>query len=127
MEYKILVVDDEPAVRRTATRFAQRLAPKIVTGLDLIVEQAESGDEALPIIGIFSPDLIIMDTEMPGSPGYKICKQVKDEYSKGIYFVGMSSIASYADTWTTYGADSFLRKPFDLNQFKFTLETALGR
>ena len=57
---KILIVDDDPAIRRLHRAVLQR---------DCTVEEASTGDMALGILPAFVPDLVLLDIAMPGTDG----------------------------------------------------------
>ena len=67
----MLVVDDQlpfRAVARTVVRIAQ--------GYEVIGE-AESGEQAVEMVGELSPDLVLMDINMPGINGIEAARQIK--------------------------------------------------
>ncbi len=70
-DYTILVVDDEPDVRRY---FA-----KILRGKEFIVETAETGRKALEIINTSVIDLVLLDYKMPVMDGLETLKQIKSD------------------------------------------------
>ncbi|MCE7987553.1 MAG: DNA-binding response regulator [Caldilinea sp. CFX5] len=67
---KVLVVDDQPQVRR-GLRMTLALEPKFV-----VVGEAGDGQEALRLASALQPDVIIMDVEMPGSDIATILKSL---------------------------------------------------
>jgi DNA-binding LytR/AlgR family response regulator len=63
---RILIVDDEPVARQRLERLVTQLPDGHV------VEQAGSAKEALAAIGTFTPDLLLLDIEMPGVDGLSL-------------------------------------------------------
>lgn len=90
---RVLVVDDYEANRKTLTRML-RLMGHEVTG-------ASNGQEALELLGELSPDLILLDINMPLMSGYEVARRIKEnpEYER-IKLVAL----------TGYGAEEDLRK-----------------
>lgn len=66
---KILVVDDD--------REYCRLLDQCFSGLGYAVQLAHSGPEALEMIGIFKPDLMLLDVVMPGADGFSVCREIR--------------------------------------------------
>lgn len=67
-EYSILIVDDDPGMVQalaTALRGSARL------------RFATDGPAALRLIAIESPDLVLLDADMPGMDGFEVLKQIK--------------------------------------------------
>ena len=67
---KILVVDDRPDNSRVVHAM---LAP-----LGFTMAEAEDGEDALQQIGIFQPDLILLDLRMPGMDGFELARTIRD-------------------------------------------------
>ncbi|MGK7929618.1 MAG: response regulator, partial [Spirulina sp.] len=68
---KILVVDDEPAVRRILTTRLTMAGYEVVTASD--------GEEALALFVRETPDLLILDVMIPKGDGYYICREIRKE------------------------------------------------
>ena len=66
----VLFVDDEASTRMIAKEFLDQAGFKVV--------EAESGEQALAIIGEVDPDLILLDVEMSGINGFEVCKIIRD-------------------------------------------------
>ncbi|HYN87868.1 MAG TPA: response regulator transcription factor [Ardenticatenaceae bacterium] len=69
--YRVLIVDDVPAVRE-ALRWALEDEPDLA-----VVGEASSGAEALACVGELTPDVVILDIELPGLDGYAVAQQLK--------------------------------------------------
>ena len=69
MGKKILLVDDEPNVRAGLADILREL------GYDII--EAGNGQDAIEKVRAVRPDLVLMDTCMPGMDGIEACRQIK--------------------------------------------------
>jgi excisionase family DNA binding protein len=111
----ILVVDDE----REVVELLKSLFGKAEE--DLEVEGAESGVEALLLIGERKPDLLILDIIMPGMNGLEVCGKLKTaRATRNIKIVAVSGDhdPSLRAKSIAAGADSFFTKPFDMMAFR---------
>jgi len=67
---KILVVDDEPQIRR--------MMRATLTGSGHQVDEARTGEEALETFRSFLPDLVLLDLNMPGMGGLETCRELRN-------------------------------------------------
>lgn len=104
---KVLVVDDDPNIRKIVTVFLQ------TEGWD--VTTAPNGKEALDIIQRDKPEMMFLDVMMPIMDGYEVCKQVKAQPAfKDISIVMFTAKGSLDDIQKAIrsGADDYVIKPF---------------
>lgn len=104
---KILIVDDEPAIRFLITSSLED------EGYELA--EAADGLEAYQLIEEKEPDLVILDVMMPGLTGFELCAKVKQEPAlKGIIVIMLTAKGQECDRLESEqaGADYYLRKPF---------------
>ncbi|MBL6427977.1 MAG: SpoIIE family protein phosphatase [Maritimibacter sp.] len=103
---QVLVVDDSRAQRRVLVATLTRL------GFDVI--EAESGEEALLILGSTHIDLVLSDWMMPGMTGLELCRQFRkmprDQYGYFILLTSKNEKGAVA-RGLDIGADDFLTKP----------------
>ena len=71
---KILVVDDDPAIRNLIFRF---LSQK-----NYLLESAVDGKSALKAFEQFNPDLVILDVNLPDALGYNLCEEMQQKVRK---------------------------------------------
>ncbi|MEC4806851.1 MAG: response regulator transcription factor [Jaaginema sp. PMC 1079.18] len=116
---KILVVDDDPAIRNLIYRF---LSQK-----NYQVEAADNGQAALEIFGKFNPDLVILDVNLPDALGYNLCEEM--QRSTDVFVLMLTSRTDTEDKATGFqkGADDYLTKPFDLRELEFRVGAILKR
>ncbi|MEA3415151.1 MAG: PAS domain S-box protein [Thermodesulfobacteriota bacterium] len=106
----ILLVDDEEAILEVGKGFLEHSGYTIIT--------AESGEKVIEIVSkvhTFSPDLVILDLNMPGMGGYK-CLQELLKIDSGINVLVTSGYSSQVDekTLRETGARGFIAKPYQM-------------
>lgn len=102
---RVLIVEDD--------KFAQKYLRKSLAS-HYEVETAEDGDQALDLITRWSPDLILLDVELPGRNGYELCDHIKRQpESASTPVIFLSSHSSVRERMLGYevGADDYLVKP----------------
>jgi len=75
---RVLVVDDQAPFRRAA-----KAVLAVTKGFE-VVGEAESGEEAVSMVGALSPDLVLMDINMPGINGIEATRQITDGHPQAI-------------------------------------------
>jgi CheY-like chemotaxis protein len=103
---KILVVDDEPNVRK----LLRTLLNKSFT-----IVEAEDGEQAVKIASAEKPDLILMDIMMPRMDGYTSCYALKREpATKSIPILILTALDLKLNMQLSeeVGADGYITKPF---------------
>jgi CheY-like chemotaxis protein len=104
---KILIVDDEPNVRRLV---------RTILSKDFIVLEAEDGRQAIDIACTQKPDLILMDIMMPRVDGYTACSAIKnDPTTKSIPVLMLTAVGFELNVKLSQqmGADAYMTKPFN--------------
>lgn len=105
---KILIVDDEPRIRRAVRRTVAQM------GMDADLREVEGGEEALAIIPRYKPEVVLLDVMMPRVDGYEVCRSIKENPElSSTYVIMFSAMASAHDQQAglEYGADVYLPKP----------------
>ena len=111
---QILIVDDTPANLKVVSDFLRE------SGLEVLI--AKSGFQALKILEVNSPDLILLDIIMPEMDGFETCSRLKAwEKTKDIPVIFMTAIAdsanpSYKIKGLTLGAVDYISKPIHLEE-----------
>ena len=91
-----------------------------------IVEAFESGEACLERTEQKSPELFLLDIELPGINGYEVCRMIKDTPEwKNIPVIFLSGHDTHEDAWAGYdaGGQDFIPKPFDVVGLYRKLET----
>ena len=117
---KILVVDDDRAVRE-ALRRALALA-----GYE--VQLAEDGEQALERIVHAVPDAVVLDVGLPAIDGLEVCRRVRRLGSRVpiLILTARDEVADRIDGLDV-GADDYMVKPFDVGELKARLRALLRR
>jgi DNA-binding response OmpR family regulator len=111
MPQKILIVDDEPHIRRL---MEQTLEPLEDEGAEILM--ATNGKEALEVIQQELPELVFLDVMMPQMNGFDVCHAVKQELKlANIYIILLTAKGQEFDKTRgkEVGADMYMTKPFD--------------
>ncbi|WP_204102323.1 MULTISPECIES: response regulator transcription factor [Spirulina sp. CCY15215] len=116
---KILVVDDDPAIRNLVERFLSQKKYQ--------VESAADGKSALVAFDSFNPDLVILDVNLPDALGYNLCEQMQSRTD--VFVLMLTSRNDTEDKAIGFrkGADDYLTKPFDLQELEFRVGAILKR
>jgi CheY-like chemotaxis protein len=104
---KVLIVDDEPLVRKTTAMLLRFMHVDTV--------MAESGQEGLALAEKERPDIILLDIVMPGMDGWSVLERLKaDERLSKIPVVVFSAdtLATSIAEATKKGASAVCKKPF---------------
>ncbi len=113
---RVLIVDDEPLARR---RLVQLLAARPdVT----IAGEAEGGREALELVELLRPDVLLLDIEMPGVDGFAVLKALKRGHAPAIVFV--TAFQDHAVTAFELRATDFVVKPVSGSRLASALDQA---
>jgi two-component system response regulator MprA len=117
---RILVVDDERAVRESLRRALQ------LEGYE--VELAEDGADALAKLNGGAPDAVILDVLMPTIDGLEVCRRIRREGNT----VPVLMLTARAEVESRVagldaGADDYLPKPFALEELLARLRALLRR
>jgi excisionase family DNA binding protein len=118
---RILIVDDEPSVRKLIKRMVPRDQYRI--------DEADNGLQAGLKIMKFNPVLIILDLLMPGIDGFETCRQIKSNHeTRHIKIIILSGYDTpeNREKAIELGADVFLRKPINKKKLLDSLKILLG-
>lgn len=103
--FKILVVDDEPFIRKLIHDF--------LTDSGFLVEEAGDGLEAMRKFGEMADiSLVILDVMMPGLDGFEVCREIRK--TSDLPIVMLTAKGEEEDELTGFGlgVDEYIAKPF---------------
>ncbi|WP_028611423.1 response regulator transcription factor [Paenibacillus harenae] len=103
----ILIVDDEPVIRKGISKMAERYVPAFAK-----VTTAGNGQAALEQIRMMEPDIVLTDIRMPKLDGLELCRILHEEFPqiKTVVISGYNDF-SYAQRCVNYGVKHYLLKP----------------
>ena len=115
----ILVVDDEPQIRRV---MRATLASK---GYE--ITEARSGEEALEKLRGQQPNLVILDVNMPGIGGLEACREIRERSDVPIIMLTVRNGERDKVQALDAGADDYVVKPFGIEELLARIRAALRR
>ncbi len=120
MTTKVLIVDDELAIRDALGRKLRREG--------FSVTLAGSGLEGLRAFHIERPDLVILDIVMPEMDGLTVCQRIREVAETPIMMLSAQAITEeHIVQGLNAGADEYLVKPIRLNEFVARVQALLRR
>ena len=119
---KVLIVDDEPDIRRIA-----KLGLARVGKMDVV--EATNGNEALARAKEDHPDAVLLDVMMPGLDGPSTLARLREDPATSgipVVFLTAKAIAAEVERLKSLGAAGVLTKPFDPMTLARELRAVLG-
>jgi two-component system KDP operon response regulator KdpE len=116
---RILVVDDEPQIRR--------IMRTALTGAGYEIEDAKTGEEALDRLREFRPDLVLLDINLPGMGGLAACRSIRADSNVAIIMLTVHNTEATKIEALDAGADDFVTKPFSTPELLARIRAALRR
>lgn len=117
---RILVVEDEPKVARFVERGLKQQA--------YAVDVASTGEEGLQFASDHEYDLIVLDVMLPGRDGFAVLRELRAarQATRVLMLTARDSLADRV-RGLDLGADDYLVKPFDLDEFLARVRALLRR
>jgi len=116
----LLVVDDEPAIRRL---LCQKLSRE-----GYLCQQASNAEQTLKTLENHPIALVILDIKMPGKSGIEILSDVKSGYPDTVVIMATAIIdINVAIQCLKQGAEDYICKPFNLEELSLAVQRALDR
>ena len=117
---KVLIVDDEPSIRRVIrTTFG-------TLGFD--IAEAVTGEQALPLLRSANFDAVLLDVNMPGMGGLEACREIRRQFPR--LSVLMLTVRDTEDDKVealNAGADDYVTKPFPIRELVARVRAAVRR
>ena len=117
---RVMVVDDEPAVRSSIERALKLEGYEVVAAPD--------GSEALRELAVAPPDAIVLDVLMPEVDGLEVCRRMRGagDRTPVLMLTARDAISDRVDGLDA-GADDYLVKPFALEELLARLRALMRR
>ncbi len=117
---RILVVDDEPPIQRILRRNLS------MSGYEVFA--ADNGKEAMEIVRLRQPDLILLDLCLPGElNGLDVCVKVRESWQIPIIVLSAVTEERQKVRALDLGADDYLTKPFSTEELQARVRACLRR
>jgi two-component system, OmpR family, KDP operon response regulator KdpE len=115
----ILVVDDEPQLRRAMKA--------TLTDLGYSVMEAKTGEEALESLRREPADLVLLDLNMPGIGGLETCRAIRETSDTPIIVLSVRNTERDKVQALDAGADDYVMKPFGIQELLARIRAAIRR
>jgi two-component system KDP operon response regulator KdpE len=116
---KILVIDDEPQIRRAIRVGLEKFDYKVLL--------ATTGEEGLDLAALESPDVVILDLAMPGIDGFEVCRQLREWSQVPIIVLSVRDSEESKVRALEMGADDYVIKPFGMRELEARIKAVTRR
>ncbi len=116
---KILVVDDDPQIRRVMK------ATLVAHSYEVI--EARTGEDALEVAGREMPSLVLLDMNMPGIGGLETCRALRAGSDIPVIILSVRNTEKDKVAALDAGADDYVTKPFSIEELLARIRAALRR
>jgi two-component system KDP operon response regulator KdpE len=115
----ILVVDDEPQIRRVLR--------STLSSHGYVITDAKTGEEALELVRKNKPDMVLLDVNMPGMGGIEACRRIRQSSEAPIIMLTVRNAERDKVLALDAGADDYVVKPFGIEELLARIRAALRR
>lgn len=119
MNPNILVVDDEPQIRRVLR--------STLTSQGYVISEVKTGEEAVESVRKQRPDLILLDANMPGIGGIAAAREIREISDAPIIMLTVRNAERDKVVALDAGADDYVVKPFGIEELLARIRAALRR
>ena len=122
--FRALVVDDDPDLRQIVRAALEH------SDLGLTVTTAQGGEEALALVALDRPDVVVLDLAMPEMDGFDACRRLRrDPRTAAVPVVVLTAMSTpeHAARARQAGADDFITKPFQRGEFIERIRRLIAR
>jgi two-component system KDP operon response regulator KdpE len=117
---KLLIVDDEPAIRWALKKTLQ--------GMNFEIVEAETGEQAIALVRTIFFDAVLLDIGMPGMDGIETCRRIRKLMPLlGIVMLTVKSSEEDKIQALDAGADDYITKPFHIRELAARLRSTVRR
>ena len=115
----ILVVDDEPQIRRVLR--------STLSSQGYVITDAKTGEEGVESVRKNKPDLVLLDVNMPGMGGIEACREIRRSSDAPIIMLTVRNAERDKVLALDAGADDYVVKPFGIEELLARIRAALRR
>lgn len=115
---KILIIDDEEMILK--------MLKQCLEAENYLIYAANEARKALELLSV-TPDLILLDINMPGMDGLELCKRIRKHISCPIVFLTARVTEQDVIEGLTAGGDDYITKPFSMNELLARISAHLRR
>ena len=120
MKSKLLLLEDDLNLSETVCEYLED------QGFDVIC--VYDGDDAISAVYENSFDLLLLDVNVPNKNGFQVLKEIREQSNNvpAIFTTSLNSMDSLEEGYLS-GCDDYIRKPFELRELLFRIQTILKR
>jgi DNA-binding response OmpR family regulator len=119
MSRTILLVDDDALMRRSLAFHVEQAGYRVQT--------AANAEDALSLVRLSPPDLVILDIGLPGMDGLDALRELKTKYNLPVIFLTARRRELDEVVGLELGADDYITKPFDVDVVMAHVKAVLRR
>ena len=116
---RVLVVDDDPDIRRLVSAYLRRDGMEVIT--------AEDGETALMHEATQQPDLVVLDLMLPGIGGIDVLRTIRERGTRPVVLLTARDEVTDRVLGLELGADDYVTKPFHPRELVARVHTILRR
>ncbi len=115
----ILVIDDEPQIRRVLR--------STLSFRGYEISEASTGEEGVELASKLKPDLILLDVNLPGISGIEACREIRRSSDAPIIMLTVRNAERDKVVALDAGADDYVTKPFGIEELLARVRASLRR
>ena len=119
IKQKVLIVDDDENIAELISLYLEKE--------QYDTETAADGEEALKLVEVYNPDLILLDLMLPGMDGYEVCQEIRKTKDTPVIMLSAKGEVFDKVLGLKMGADDYIVKPFDSNELVARVSAVLRR
>lgn len=116
---KILIVDDDTNIAELISLYLTKECYE--------TKMVHDGESALKELGLFQPNLILLDLMLPGMDGYQVCREIRTKSQVPIIMLSAKGEVFDKVLGLELGADDYIVKPFDTKELVARVKANLRR
>ena len=113
--YRVLFVDDEPAILKSLGDYFEKLGHE--------VHRAENGKAGIAAFERVRPDVVVLDLKLPDMSGLEVLEAIRRKNATVLMLTGYGEVETAVEAMRL-GAENFLTKPVDLKHLTAAVEKA---